>query len=119
MDALPIDGDVAMPNAEIALAAHNSTSKADVHTWHHQLGHLHIDAVLAMVKKGMVKGMEIVGSHSPPNTCEPCLKGKQTRAEIYKSTDSPSHTLPTFLAESSLMSVGNSPHAHTTVSSIS
>jgi hypothetical protein len=88
MDALPINGDVATPNAKIALAARNSTSKADVHTWHRRLSHLHIDAVLAMAKKGMVKGMEIVGSHSPPDTCKPCLKGKQTCAKIHKSTKS-------------------------------
>jgi hypothetical protein len=66
----------------------NSTSKADVHTWHRRFGHLHVDTVLAMVRKGMVKGMDIVGSHSPPDTCEACLKGKQTRAEINKTTES-------------------------------
>ena len=88
IESFPIDGDVATPNAEVALTARNSTSKADLHTWHRRLGHLHIDAVLAMVRKGMVKGMEIVGSHSPPDTCEACLKGKQTRAEINKTTES-------------------------------
>jgi hypothetical protein len=88
LDSFPVDGDVATPNAEVALAACNSTSKADVHTWHRQFGHLHVDAVLAMVRKGMVKGMDIVGSHSPPDTCEACLKGKQTRAEINKTTES-------------------------------
>jgi hypothetical protein len=87
IDSFPIDGDVSTPNAEVALAACNSISKADMHTWHHWLGHLHVDAVLAMVKKGMVKGMEITGSHSPPDTCESCLKGKQTCAEIQRSTE--------------------------------
>ena len=33
------------------------------------------DTVLAIVWKGIVKGMEIVGSHSPPDNCEACLKG--------------------------------------------
>ena len=88
IESFPIEGDVATPNTEVALTARNSTSKANVQTWHRRLGHLHIDAVLAMVRKGMVKGMEIVGSHSPPDTCEACLKGKQTRAEINKSTES-------------------------------
>jgi transposase InsO family protein len=88
IDSFPIDGDVATPNAEVTLAAHNSTSKADVHTWHRWLGHLHTNAVLAMVKKGMVRGMEIIGSHSPPDTCEACIKGKQTCAKIHKSTES-------------------------------
>jgi transposase InsO family protein len=88
VDSFPIDGDIATPSAEVALAARNSTSKADVHTWHRRLGHLHVDAVLAMVKKGMVRGMEIVGNHSPPDNCEACLKGEQTRAEIHKTTES-------------------------------
>ena len=88
IDTFPIDGDIAMPITEAALTTHTSTCKADVHTWHHRLGHLHVDAVLAMVRKGMVKGMELVGSHSPPDTCEACLKGKQTRADIQKSTES-------------------------------
>jgi transposase InsO family protein len=88
LDSFPVDGDVATPNAKVALATRNSTSKADVHTWHRRFGHLHINAVLAMVRKGMVKGMDIVGSHSPPDTCEACLKGKQTRAEINKLTES-------------------------------
>lgn len=39
-----------------------------------------------MVRKGTVKGMDIVGSRSPPQTpCGPCLKGKQTRASFPES----------------------------------
>ena len=40
-----------------------------------------------MVRKGLVQGMEIVKGNSPPTPCEPCLKGKQTRAEIRKTTE--------------------------------
>ena len=54
----------------------------------HRLGHLNTDAVLCMVKKGMVSGMEIEGgTKRTTSPCEPCLKGKQTRAEINKSTE--------------------------------
>ena len=88
MDSFPIEGDNATLNAKVTFTAHNSTSKANMHTWHCRLGHLHLDAVLAMVRKGMAKGMEIVGSHSPPDNCEACLKARQTRAEISKTTES-------------------------------
>jgi hypothetical protein len=40
-----------------------------------------------MVKKGMVRGMEITGGSTRTMPCEPCLKGKQTHAEIEKSTE--------------------------------
>jgi transposase InsO family protein len=85
--AFPAEGDELPDSAETALVAHAS-SKADAHTWHRRLAHLHVDAVLRMVRKGMVKGMEITGTSTPPTPCEPCLKGKQTRAEIRRSTDS-------------------------------
>src|SRR6266702_4795510 len=91
VDAFPTDGEELAPHADAAtaLVAHSATSKADVHTWHRRVGHLHVEAVLNMVRKGMVKGMEIVGSSSlTPHHCDACLKGKQTRAEIQKSTDS-------------------------------
>jgi hypothetical protein len=88
VDTFPTDGG-SLPFVESALSVHTTTSKADIHTWHRRLGHLHIDAILDMTKKGMVRGMEIIGTSShTPNPCEACLKGKQTRAEIQKSTES-------------------------------
>src|SRR6266702_2987837 len=75
--------------AEVALAAQSATSKADLATWHRRLRHLHVDTVLDMSRKGMVKGMEISGG--TPHTsspCDACLKGKQARADIQKSTES-------------------------------
>ena len=91
VDAFPTDGEELAPHtdAATALVAHSATSKANVHTWHCQLGHLYVNAVLNMVRKGMVKGMEIVGSSSlTPHHCDACLKGKQMHAEIQKSMDS-------------------------------
>jgi reverse transcriptase-like protein/Pol polyprotein/gag-pre-integrase-like protein/integrase-like protein len=70
-----------------ALVACSMTATADVDTWHRCLGHLHINSVLQMVCKGMVKGMEISGTSTCTMPCEPCFKGKQTHAEIQKHTE--------------------------------
>jgi GAG-pre-integrase domain len=90
LDVFPTDGNDLPPFANAtALVAHGSSSKADALTWHRHLGHLNVDAILKMVRKGMVQGMELVGASSlPANTCNACLKGKQTRAEIQKTTES-------------------------------
>jgi len=72
---------------ELALAACSNTSKAPLEVWHRCLGHLNEDMILTMLKKGLVKGMEITGGKKLPSPCEPCLKGKQTRAEIQKATN--------------------------------
>jgi hypothetical protein len=81
----PAEGDNVPP--DFALASFASRAKADLHTWHHRLGHLHEDAVLRMLKKGLVRGMDLSGTATPLHPCEPCLKGKQTRSEIPKETD--------------------------------
>ena len=88
LDCFPSAGDeVPQPAEDTALAAQESSSKADALTWHRRLGHLNVDAVLRMVRKGMVKGMELVGTTSlPTGVCDACLKGKQTHAEIQKAT---------------------------------
>lgn len=59
----------------IAMAAHASTSTADLTTWHRRLGHLHADAVSLMQAKGMITGMEITKGILP-TPCELCLKGE-------------------------------------------
>ncbi|KAJ1305491.1 hypothetical protein OPQ81_000498 [Rhizoctonia solani] len=47
-----------------------------------------------MVRKGAIQGMDIVGSCSPPKSpCEPCLKGKQTRAPFPSSKNHASEVL--------------------------
>jgi len=87
IEAFPAEGEDFPVAAETALVARSSTSKADVDTWHRRLAHLSVDTVMRMVRKGMVKGMEINSSTSRTSPCEPCLKGKQTRAEIHKTTE--------------------------------
>jgi hypothetical protein len=85
LDSFPSEGDTAT-NPATALTA-RGTSRADVHLWHRRLGHLNHDDVLSMVKRGMVRGMEIIGGSSHLSPCEPCITGKQTRSEILKHTE--------------------------------
>jgi len=80
----PSEGDE-IPDA--ALAAYAKSSDADLTTWHRRLAHLNADTVKLMVSKNMVNGMEIIRGTSLITPCEPCIKGKQTRAEIKKSTE--------------------------------
>ena len=72
---------------EATLIAENSSSKASIDIWHRQLGHLNTDNIVRMACKGMTKGMEIIGGNNPSSICEPCIKGKQTHAEIRRETD--------------------------------
>jgi hypothetical protein len=60
LNCFPTEGEV----IDTTLLTHNSTSKADAQTWHRHLGHLNENAVLCMVKRGMVQGMEIIAGDS-------------------------------------------------------
>jgi transposase InsO family protein len=82
--SFPSEGDEA---PALALTARTKPSSADLQTWHRRLGHLNPEAVTRMLNKGMVTGMEITDGSPIATPCEPCVKGKQTRAEIYKSTE--------------------------------
>lgn len=74
VDTFPTDGG-SLPCIETALSVRSTTSKADIHTWHRRLGHLHIDAILDMMKQGTVRGMEITGTSShPPILAKPASK---------------------------------------------
>jgi hypothetical protein len=84
--AFPKDNDE-LPPAHSALISDSDTSKAVAHTWHRRLGHLHDDTILWMVRKGMVRGMEITNDSTCTPHCEPCLKGKQTLTKIRKATE--------------------------------
>jgi len=85
LDSFPTKGE---DPPEAALIADNSGSKASVDIWHRCLGHLNTDDVICMAQKGMTCGMEISGGYTPSSQiCEPCVKGKQMRAEIQKETD--------------------------------
>jgi hypothetical protein len=109
VNAFPAEDEGLTEAAETALVAHTS-SKADAHTWHRRLAHRNVDAVMRMVRKGMVKGMEITGTSTLSTPCEPCLKGEQTRAEIHKSTETRADTV---LAVCSPKSVASCIHTRT------
>ncbi|KAF8713823.1 GAG-pre-integrase domain, partial [Rhizoctonia solani] len=77
----------------VAYAA-TTTARADLTTWHRRLGHISYEYVLEMIKKDAVKGMDIIGSRSPPQSkCGPCMEGKQTRASFTESQNHASDIL--------------------------
>ena len=80
----PLEGD---DPPTLALVGQTAVSRADLHTWHRRLGHLNTDAVSCMLSKNMVTRMHIIHGTSPLPPCKPCIKGKQTHAEIQKTTD--------------------------------
>jgi GAG-pre-integrase domain len=82
------EGDDLSPAYEVALSARSPSVKANFETWHRCLGHLNMDAILRMARKGIVSGIEITSGKSLTTPCEPCLKGKQTCAKIQKMTES-------------------------------
>jgi len=85
LDSFPAEGE---DPPEAALIANNSGSKASIDIWHQRLGHLNANDVIRMARKGLACGMVIIGNSSPSShICKPCIKGKQTRAEIRKETD--------------------------------
>ena len=85
LDRFPTEGE---DPPKTVLITDNSGSRATIDTWHHRLGHLNTDDIVRMVHKGMTQGMEIIRGNKPSiSICEPCIKGKQTRAEICKETD--------------------------------
>ncbi len=86
-----------------------NTSKATVDTWHNRLVHLSVEAVLRMVRSGMVEGMSIIGESKPPKRpCSTCMKGKQTCDPIPKVTTSsaprPNYRISSDLMESDTLS---------------
>jgi len=91
LDCFPTEGK-APP--ETALITETFASWAMIDTWHWRLGHLNTDAILWMMHKGMVKGMEILSNTTTlSSTCEPCLKGKQTHTNIQKEAGTHADTV--------------------------
>jgi len=86
----PSEGEEALA---IALTAHTKPFNTDLQTWHRRLGHLNSKAITRMLTKGMVTGMEITDRSTIAIPCEPCIKGKQTHAEIHKSTETCSNVV--------------------------
>ena len=89
VDAFPSEGD----EAPVAALTARTTSTADLTTWHRRLGHLNADAVSQMTNRDMVTGMAITRGSTLHTPCEPCVKGKQTRAEIRKTTETRADTV--------------------------
>jgi len=84
----PLEGEEA---SAIALTACTKPFNANLHTWHRCLGHLNSKAITHMLTKVMIIGMEITDGSTIATPCEPCIKGKQTCAEIHKSTETRSN----------------------------
>jgi len=72
----------------LALTACAKPSSTNLQTWHHWLGHLNPEVVSHMLSKNMVTGMEITDGSTIATLYELCVKGKQSHANIHKSTDS-------------------------------
>ena len=83
VDSFPSEGDDPPP---MALAATSSTATANLTMWHQRLSHLNANTVSMMHTKQMVTGMDITQGTTLVTACEPCLRGKQTCAEIHKTT---------------------------------
>lgn len=58
----------------------------NLQTWHNRLGHANHRYIEKMARKGMVNGMQIDLSASPPS-CESCIQGKQTRSSVPKERE--------------------------------
>ncbi|KIM54685.1 hypothetical protein SCLCIDRAFT_30911 [Scleroderma citrinum Foug A] len=77
------------PELPLTVFASQKTSlEANLDVWHRQLGHVNVQSILKLLKKGMVSGMDISDSEGMhEEKCIPCLKGKQHRAVIPSDSD--------------------------------
>ncbi|KAJ3474092.1 hypothetical protein NLI96_g12653 [Meripilus lineatus] len=74
--------------ALVVYQAKERVSKADLATWHCHLGHINVDTIRSMLRKGLVTGGEIIGNRPTGlEVCQPCLEGKQTRTPIAKDAN--------------------------------
>ncbi|CCO30981.1 hypothetical protein RSOLAG1IB_12702 [Rhizoctonia solani AG-1 IB] len=79
---------------EFVAYAASTVARADLTTWHRRLGHISYEYVLEMVKSGAVKGMDIIGSRSPPKSpCSPCIQAKHARSPFRESQNHASQVL--------------------------
>jgi GAG-pre-integrase domain len=88
VESFPTEGDNLSPTYEVALTAWTPSAKADLATWHQHLSHLNTNTILHMAQKGIISSIEIMSRKLLTSSCESCLKGKQTCAEIQKTTES-------------------------------
>lgn len=64
------------------LANGGTNADLDLDLWHRCLGHLHIDALKALIRDKLVDGIVIKSPKLPDPICEPCIAGKQHRGPI-------------------------------------
>ena len=86
-----VTGPASSLNPELPLTVFTSqkmSSKANLDIWHQQLGHVNVQSVLKLLKKGMVDSMDISNlEDSHEEHCIPCLEGKQHRVAIPTESD--------------------------------
>ena len=77
----------------VSNSAHLARRIPDVETWHRRLGHCNHRTIIEMARAGVVEGMPINLSSSPPK-CDPCVMGKQTRSTVPKVREGVRATRP-------------------------
>ncbi|CDO78192.1 hypothetical protein BN946_scf184635.g2 [Trametes cinnabarina] len=81
-----IKGEIERDVAYAAAVSHPKRKKT-LNEWHHILGHPGMKTVVAMWKKGLVRGMEVDESEAPDEQCEACVRGKQTTVPYPKQSE--------------------------------
>ena len=61
---------------------------ASLRLWHERLAHVDMNGISSMVKRGVVKGVNISGEQQCPHICVGCIYGKGHQAPIPKSSTS-------------------------------
>ena len=64
------------------------TVPLDYALWHRRFGHLNLQDIKSIFKQQLVLGAKLNSDTLPDPICEPCLAGKQTRANVPKSVNS-------------------------------
>jgi len=84
--AYVVHGPLTSLNPELPLSALTSRKtllEADLDVWHRRLGHVNVQSILKLLKKGMVDGMVISDlKEMHEDKYVPCLEGKQHRTGI-------------------------------------
>jgi len=66
-----------------ALTSRKTLLEANLDVWHQRLGHVNVQSILKLLKKGMVDGIVISDSKElHKDQCIPCLEGKQHHTVI-------------------------------------
>ena len=74
---------VTPPSAPASLVSARASETAEM--WHRRLGHTAMSTIRRAVAGGMVTGINLPASafKSPDGVCDPCVRGKDTRAPFY------------------------------------